>query len=287
MSSRIGLDPTSIRSTCLELAPILWEQIEYEGEESFSTWMGDGSNGKALEVLALAWLARTAQELGLSLTIPPALTTRPDFFYARNVLPHSNASRAGHSDGSQHSTIEDLFLAALTPRIEIREGSRVWSIFREGLPPQEVLDFLNALQPSGSRPDLLIVEGEFKSHVTGQLVTSCVSQTDFDWLFTLRAIDGSRPQVVDFENLLPRDISSCGLVEVSLLKSTELVDRQLDRYSSEYGVELSHTLFFHGGSSHSAVAGLEVAATSIMNRTANYAKVARESMKWLVKSLKL
>lgn len=281
------LEPAAIRSACRELAPVLREQIDYDGPESASTWIGNGSNGKALEVLALAWIVGVAEELGLEVAVGEDLSALPRWFYLRNVLPRSNPARAGHSDTSQISQIEESFLAALAPKVTIRHDGRVWSIFREGLPAQEVLDFMNDVALWRDRPDLLIVEGQFEAETDGQLITSRSRYAQWPWRFTLRALDGPQPQVVDCDLPLPQDLSSTGLVEVSLNKSTDHVDAQLESYASKYGVALSQTLFFHGGSSQSTVAGLAVSATAIVDHRDGRAQLTEASREWLAACLKL
>lgn len=266
---------------------MLRAQIDYEGPESDSTWIGDGSNGKALEVLALAWIIRTAQELGLDVTVDAALNARPGLLYLRNVLPHSHPARAGHSDSSQHSTIEENFLAALTPKVAMHTGERTWSIFREGLPAQEVLDYVTDTPQSQDRPDLLVVEGQFETGINGQLVTSSWWHRRSHWRFSLRALDSPHPQIADCEEPLPCDFQSSALVEASLNKSTAHVDGQLESYCSKYGLELSQTLFFHGGSSHSTVAGLGISAATILDNQSDYTALSTSSKNWLAASLNL
>lgn len=287
LPDRQALAPSSIRPICRELAPVLREQIDWDGPGSSSTWNGDGKNGKALEVLAICWIVHTARNLGLEVTAPPALADRPGLFYLRNELPRSNTARAGHSDAHQQERIEDSFLAALTPKLTLRHGARVWSLFREGLPVQTILDYMKEVNPWQERPDLLIVEGEFRAHLDGQLAVSNWQQGSRGWLVTVRTIDSPYPQVVDCEVPLPADIPACAVVEVSNNKVTGLADTQLGTYSEKYSVELTQTLFLHGGTSRSTVAGLEVPATVIIRRSESYYQLAAASREWLAKCLKL
>jgi hypothetical protein len=230
---------SQIRRLCVDLAPELGVPLGYDGPESSSTWAGELSNGKAVEILALCALFRAVVLLGYEVEVPRYLIDSPALLYEQNTLPKMHASMPGVSASVEKRSIMEQYTGALLPRLVVRSGTNVWGIFREGFPLHALLRHISGASPSISRPDLIIVPGANSVEMISDSIINYV------WAFgraeisiELRTVIRDEPEVIAHSSLDELDFypRASGIVECSVRKSDRKLMQQLTRYIDEYGL---------------------------------------------------
>lgn len=248
------LTSAAIHDWCRDIAPGLEEVYSTSNALAERTWSSPLRAGKSIEMLGLALLYRGASDLGVACSVPALFRESPELFYLRNEIPLAFVGRVGNSEETDGIPIADRFLAATTPKIVLEDSGSDWGIFREGYATHALWNFLGRSRPYDDRPDFVIARGSFDSKLEANVLTTSWSQGPAEMVVRLRAMNASRPQVVDYD--WPSSVAPgiVGIMECSSNKTRTHVDEQLIRYQGTFSVQDPNRLMFLTAGTQSASA---------------------------------
>jgi hypothetical protein len=224
--------------------------IDLDSPITDSTWNGELKNGKAVEIMSLCAIVWFVENNHLPIAYPDLLFQNPDSMYLRNELPLTHGSRPGHSGDQGRGDLHLRFAASMTPKLVFEVEERTYSVFREGLPQRDLVNYLNDGSISRKRCDLIVVPGKFEIELDGQMLRASWIDLDFSFSYSLRIVDAPFPSIVDAK--LSGDVPpSQVLVECSVAKSLNNLQAQIDQYVPQYGIgENTGVVYSHlyGGS---------------------------------------
>ena len=282
------IDSMNIRDTCLDLAPDLQKVLLDDSLNSKATWEGNISNGKSLEVLAICSLFYSFKDLGAQIEIPEIYLDKPYLFYLQNTLPLSNPTKAGHSSDSMDLPIEERFIAAFTPKFEVRAAGKTWSIYKEGVPSIALEQFLNGNDVSIFRPDIAILEGVSKFQIDSSVLNFTYFNKDQISEVKLRILDAPEPRVVDFKIAPQHKTTITALVECSVNKPTAHLSSQLENYLETFGPSsISEICYFYLNGNANLGLGCNFNASTLFSETKDFHSKVSDLTEWISTSLNL
>lgn len=227
--------------------------IEDTSFESDSAWNSDIKTGKSLEILTLIKIISLAKKNFKSFKIGDLFTPPlQNLFYLRNEIPLHHGAQAGH-EGSLISQIslENRFLAAITPRATFEFNGSSWMIFREGNPIHLIFALINGQEQYKDRCDLAIVRGTIEDIVVKNNVLY-FSHVDHNESAHYEISIKNTPilPLKNFNSTPDYTVITGGVIECSVSKSKSHVDSQLKRYEELFSVNDNKPpacLFIHGG----------------------------------------
>lgn len=220
-----------LRSLAKSLYAESSEIIAHDSEVTRSTWSAKVETGKAVEILSLCFLAASAIRLGEKVSIPEIFINKPDLFYLRNVLPRHHGAQPGHEGVIGDISLQDRFVAALTPRLVIKTEESSFGVYREGFP----VHLIQTLKEGGmeylDRPDILVVEGIVDVHDWTK------GEVGFSYACSVGGCDGVLRVKNDinlplksYRERFRSGIPTTGIIECSVGKGRERAEEQLERY---------------------------------------------------------
>ncbi|KAB0665695.1 hypothetical protein F6V25_08220 [Oryzomonas japonica] len=250
---------------CPELAAI----IEHDSEITQSTWLTSLQTGKAIEMLSLCALASSAKNLGANIHVPYLFVNKPDLYYVRNVIPRHHGAQPGHEATIENLLLEDRFVAAMTPRLLVEIGSRVYGVYREGFPIHLIHTLRNKKAEYFDRPDILIVEGSVAA------ILESSDKVNFTYACSLGKCNGtlrvkndiSLP-IISYNSDLLGVLPIKGIIECSVGKGNYHAEKQLNRYLEIFsGSDIPLSLLVNGRNkrcdSYDFESCVDMASTSI------------------------
>jgi hypothetical protein len=242
----------NLRGHAAEYFPDFEVIIGADSASAIEVWESDLTSGKALEFLSMITLLNELASAGANISIDPIFLENPGLYYLRNEIPFHHGAQAGH-DGSLSGefSLANRFTAALLPRASFTIRGKDYMLYREGNPLHLIENIAKYNSPYKERPDLVLVEGNIDEWSVNNGKLSLCHKT--------RGTSAELSLSIKNSNLIPihtysygsnYEVVTNGVVECSVSKTRDHIDKQLDQYSDLFSsTEVVPTcLFIHGKS---------------------------------------
>lgn len=222
---------------------------------SNSYWDGRLKTGKLLEIGTLFAISKALKNIGCTISIPDYYSENPECYYLRNEIPLQHGAAAGH-DVAILSTVslKNRFISALTPKIIFEYSNKKFSVFREGIPIHKVRALLSNKDPYDVRPDLTVVEGEFRTTLLNEsVIRSEVIRNGQVNYYDFEIRNTAIIPMINFAEENFDELNVTSIIECSMGKTVEYIDRQLDLYSKIFHIQnkIATKIFIHAHHVHS------------------------------------
>lgn len=258
-----------LRRSLIEFFPDFKDILLVKNSISDSCWNAPLSTGKLLELVSLLFVCQSFKSFGANIIIPDLYRKKPTLFYLRNEMPLHHAAQAGHS-ASLVSEVEliDRFVAAFTPKVIINIGENSFYIMREGNPIHELEQAIKDGAEYDVRPDIGIYTGKISVSINENIVNVVSMNNVAEIHFSLEAKNTSIIPLIQYNENGEHFITTNGIIECSVNKSTRHANSQIDKYMEIFDNSSSVTvkaLFINGGKGQSDYPTLNVNMDSLVD----------------------
>lgn len=240
----------NLRKRCIDAFPDHFSLINAGSPIANLTWDSDLSTGKALEFLSMLLLMDVAKHMGVTVEIDSFYYDNPDFFYLRNEIPYHHGAQAGHEASILNEiSLENRFIAAITPKARMEYRGAKFYVVREGIPFHLIAHLIDGNQIYRVRPDLAIVYGDIEvGNVKDGTITARHTTYSGAAKIQLGIKNSDIIPVINYVVTGHYDFNTAGIIECSISKTDKHANKQIKKYSLLFsnGNQKPEMLFING-----------------------------------------